>query len=683
MSRQKKRMIPNLAISGIYKNSSTYLPYIGISIFAMFTFFVFDLIINNDIIKTVPNAAYAYMMMMVGFFLLGIIMIPFLSYTNSFLIKRRKKELGLYSILGMEKKHIGFMMLLETFIIYVIVCVFAVCLGFLFSKLLFLLLLNLTGLPVDVKLTFNLSPVKHTLIFYGGVSLLNLIQNLIQVGKANPIELMSQSKKGEKEPRFILIWTILGVAAMAGGYYIAVTAKIDSNIFINFFSAVFLVIVGTYFLFTSGSIFFLRRFKNNKKAYYKSSNFITISGMLYRMKKSAASLVNICIFSTMVLITVICTVGVYLGNDSIEAFMYPFQVEASFQGREAAGGTASGTAEGEAAGEEFADLSPELRSKAYELAEYSNVTLDEYIGYSSLRLSVVKDEEGNLNLVEEDSRWADRYKITLMTVDELNRLEGKNYEIQENEVLVFSSGADYNNPGMAFMGEAFKVKEELMQSSITPKAKGNTLGEEYIIAVDSIETLAHIGDLFYTNADDNMSYKILIKASGSEEDIMEFYNQFTSYVSPMTGFQSSAENLTSANEIKAMDGGLLFIGIFFGTIFFMCLLIIMYYKQITEGFEDQASFDIMQKVGMSDEEVRHTIRKQILMVFFLPLFGAMLHTAIGMNMVVKLLGTLNLFNNMLLIGCAVFVCVVFGVIYIISYNHTAKTYYSIVRKMAV
>ena len=328
---KKRGLLPRLAVMGIRKNSSTYLPFIGVSIFAVFTYFVFDLIIKNDIMKTIPRAEYALMLMYIGFFLLGIIMVPFLYYTNSFLIKRRKKELGLYSILGMEKKHIGIMMFLETGIIYVLVTAGAVVLGLLFSKLLFLLLLNLAKLPVQASFTISGRAVADTLVFYGVISLINLTANLFQVGRANPTELMSESKKGEKEPKHIFIWTVLGLICLGWGYYLAVTSQVDTMIFINFFLAVFLVVAGTHFLFTSGSIFLLRGLKKNRRFYYKPENFVTVSGMLYRMKKSAASLVNICIFGTMAIITVVCTVSLYLAIPGIQRFTFPFDIEVNFE----------------------------------------------------------------------------------------------------------------------------------------------------------------------------------------------------------------------------------------------------------------------------------------------------------------------------------------------------------------
>ncbi|MDE6168325.1 MAG: FtsX-like permease family protein, partial [Acetatifactor sp.] len=301
-------------------------------------------------------------------------MVPFLYYTNSFLIKRRKKELGLYSILGLEKKHIGVMMFWESLIIYGVVAASAIILGLLFSRLVFLLLLNLAKMQVDVEFTISPVAIIDTLVFYAFITGLNLFVNLVQVGKANPVELMSDARRGEKEPRFVALWSIAGVLALGIGYRMAVVSRLDSTIFTNFFLAVFLVIIGTYFLFTSGSISFLRFLKGRKKFYYRPENFITVSGMLYRMKKSAASLSNICVFSTMVMITVACTVSVYLGMDAIVSYRVSRDLEVYY------------------AQHENPDLE-QIRQQAALLAEKNNVFLKDELVFSYAEVRVC--QEGN------------------------------------------------------------------------------------------------------------------------------------------------------------------------------------------------------------------------------------------------------------------------------------------------
>lgn len=658
---KRKGLLPRLAVTGIRKNGATYLPYIGVCIFAVFTYFVFDLILHNDIVKTIPRASYATMLMYIGFILLGIIMVPFLYYTNSFLIKRRKKELGLYSILGMEKKHIAMLLFLETILIYLIVCAGAIGLGLLFSRLLFLLLLNLAGLPVQAEFSISPAAVGDTVLFFALVSLINLTANLYQVGRVSPAELMSESGKGEKQARCIWLWSILGVMSMGGGYYLAIKAELDSMIFMNFFLAVFLVIAGTYFLFTSGSIFCLRILKKRKSFYYGPENMITISGMLYRMKKNAASLVNICIFATMVIITVTCTVSLYLGIPAIQAFQYPFRLRISFQS---------------------ARLSDRegLREEIFSLAKQNGAELSDYQEYEYVSCSVVR--EGDSFIVNDGSyNYQDWYVLNLMTLAEYNRLEGTDYVLEEGEALVYSTGADFGCDKVGLGDVSYQVKEELRKSRLAPKAGDNSFGEAYTVILKGEEEVKNAALYYGVDSMAEGTYRIEMNPVGEDGQTESFCAQLGQLAAAKAGFAEFRDYEENIKNMQSMYGGLLFIGIFFGLIFMICLLIIMYYKQITEGFEDQRAFDIMQKVGMGDREVKRTIKRQVLMVFFLPLLGAILHTAVGTNMIIKLMGALELFKPELIIGCAAAACVVFAAVYFFCYKRTAAAYYRIVRKM--
>lgn len=663
----KRGLIPRMALQSIRKNSASYLPYIGVCIFAMFTYFVFDLILNNDVMSTIPRAGYALMLMSIGFWLLGMIMVPFLYYTNSFLIKRRKKELGLYSILGMEKKHIGMLLFVETAVIYVVVVFSAILLGLLFSRLLFLLLLNLAKLPVQADFSFSLKALSDTLVFFGIVSAINLTANLFQVGRANPIDLMGESRKGEKEPKFIWLWSLLGVLALGTGYRIAIQAELNSMIFTDFFLAIFLVVAGTHFLFTSGSIVLLRFLKRRKKFYYRADNFVTVSGMLYRMKKSAASLVNICIFSTMVIITVVCTVSLYLGIPGIQSFTYPFDVEINFM---------------EAS---FTDREGWLQNTG-RLAGGHQVSLEESQYYSYVECPV--ERRGNTFVTRSEStQFEDMYRVKLMTVSEFNRLEGRDDTLNPGEVLLFSSGSDFagkeevlaKSAAVSFMDASFVIKEELSECKVAPKAEDNNFGGEFVIVVRDWETLSQIAACYGVDAASASSFKMQLTPKGEEQNIEAFVEALYQAASSTPGFASLDDFRERMLEQESMYGGLLFIGIFFSAIFLICLLVILYYKQVTEGFEDQSSFEIMQKVGMSDKEVKGTIQKQILLVFFLPLAGAFCHTAAGTNMVIKLLGALNLFAPRLIVLSALCVSGIFALLYILCYRWTARTYYKIVR----
>lgn len=658
---RRMMLLPRMAFTNIRNNGSTYFPYMGASIFAIFTYFVFDLILQNDIITTLPRAMYAMMLVQIGFWLLGIIMVPFLYYTNSFLIKRRKKELGLYSILGLEKKHIGMMMFFESIMLYVVVVVAAIGMGLLFSKLIFLLLINLAKLPVNASFGVSLKAVWDTLLFYAFVTGLNLLVNLFQVGKANPVELMSGTKKGEKEPKHIWLWSIVGALFMGGGYYMAVTAQLDSMIFVAFFVAVLFVVVGTYYLFTSGSIALLRAIKNRKKAYYRADNFITVSGMLYRMKKNAASLSNICIFATMVIVTVVCTLALYLGMDSVTGFVYPKDFELQFLG------------------ENVVDRE-NIQAVVQEMAEKEQVELSGYLDYQSCTIDVTRKENAFV-LRQTEGNYADDYDVMLISLDEYNRMEGKQESLKQGEVLLYSTGEDFGYDTVRIKDREYRVKEELSACRIGEKEENNIYNAYYVVVLSDMEQMKAVAADFGINATNLLLHQFEFSLIGPEENITAFYGKLDKFATGQPGFAAFSDYRDDKADIESMYGGLLFIGIFYGLIFLVCLLIIMYYKQITEGFEDRKNFEIMQKVGMSDGEIRRTIKRQILLVFALPLFGALLHTAVAMHMVIMLLATIYMFRTGLVIACAVVVCLLFAAFYGFCYKKTAGTYYRIVKQM--
>ena len=443
------------------------------------------------------------MLISIGFVLLQIIMVPFLYYTNSFLIKQRKRELGLYSILGLEKKHIGIMMFWESLALYGIILAAAILLGLVFSRLVFLLLLNLAKLPVNVEFTISPRAISDTALFYAFITGLNLLVNLIQVGKSNPLELMSDSRKGEKEPRFILPWSILGLLAAACGYYLALKAQLESKVFMDFFLAVFLVVIGTYLLFTSGSIAALRFLKRQKKFYYRSENFVTVSGMLYRMKKNAASLSNICVFSTMVIITAVCTVVVYLDMDTIVSsnFRRVFEI------------TCFGNAAADA---------PALQQDAKALAEANHVALEEEFLFDSIELSTKK--EGNSFLFWDGSgnMYTEMEIVLLMTQDEYELMTGTSVALASDEALIYSSGPDFAEDTILFQTLEYRVKEELYECGISRKTPNSAFSNTYLAVLSDKEQTEKVCAEFQIDSAQSHTYFYGFNAQGEDADVDTF-----------------------------------------------------------------------------------------------------------------------------------------------------------------
>lgn len=659
---KQHKVLPKLAVTGILKNKEAYFPYLAASIFSVFIYFVFASILQNDIMRSLPKAEYILILMNIGLVLLGIILVPFLFYTNSFLIKRRKKELGLYSILGMEKYHIGIMMFYETVIIYLVAVVVGVIFGMVFSKMIFLLLLNMTKLPVDISFPFQIKALEGTLIFFAFVYFLNLITNLLQVGKANPTELLQGGKKGEKELKHLWIPAIIGVVTLGMGYKMAITSQIDEMIFLNFFGAVFLVIIGTYFIFTSGSIVLFKALKKQKHFYYKPKNFVTISGVLYRMKKNAASLVNICIFSTMVIITLLCTISLYIGTDEILEYEYPCDMELSFY-------------EEDYQKEKVENIIETMKQK-------HSITIEQRFEYTYQRILLEQIENYFRAIPEEGGNSKNYNWVRFFTLEDYNREMKENESLKENEILCFSNGADLDISEIKIEEEVFSVKKELKELGLEGKKEENNYSKKYFIIVKDKEILDRITNHFLERGATKRKHDLLFSISGEEKEMEEFIKEVEQALTDEGSFESfSFRNGIENKDITvSMNGGLLFIGIFFGIVFCMCLILILYYKQITEGYEDKDKFEIMQKVGMSDKEVKGTIKRQILLIFFMPLFGAILHTIVAIKMVEGLLAVLYLFNHHLILSCTFIIILTFSIFYLIAYLFTSKTYYRIVQR---
>ena len=656
----KSALLPKMAINGVKKNGGMYIPYILTMTFAIAVFIIFSSIIQNKMLENVPYSVYVIMLLQIGRVLLSIIMIPFLFYTNSFLSKRRKKEFGLYNILGLAKREIGVVLFFETMIIYFISMIAGALTACVFGKLVFLLLLNISNLPVTTGFQMGISDFLSAMILFGVISFMNLFTNLWQIGKANPTDLLSGPKKGEKEPKHLVITTILGLLFLGAGYEIAFVAKVDSMVFLNFFLAVFLVIIGTYFVFTSGSIALLKVLKKNKKFYYKKENYVTISGMLYRMKKSAASLSNICIFSTMIIITLLCTVALSVGEEGAIRFNYPLDAVYVFSGSNAT------------------DVS-EITKEREKIAECNDIKITDSIHFNYFSFDAII-EGMNIESVDPKQVKDRTSKVKIFSAKEYEEMTGKGVSLKENELLLFTTTLDYEYSEIALDGTTFTVKEQLSDLPFETK-EPHSYGENvYFIVMNSWDQI-----VAFPEEMNEASIKIFYESyqfnvAGEEAQKSAFYDSFLSYCKEQKTFDSFKNSLIWKFETQSMNGGLLFIGIFFGMIFTICLILIMYYKQISEGIEDKSNFEIMQEVGMDDHDVKATIHRQIMLVFYMPLLLAIVHTFVGLNLTINLLYALNLYETNQIRLCAGIVIVVFAIFYSLSYSVTAKAYFKIVKR---
>ncbi|MBU3099446.1 MULTISPECIES: FtsX-like permease family protein [Clostridium] len=649
------------AKTNLKKNSKTYLPYILACISAIIIFYTMDCIVLNEGLDKIRHAERLKMILKFAVKVIGLFSIVFLFYTNSFLIKRRKKEIGLYNVLGMEKKHIAKVLSIETVIVAAISLVLGILGGIIVGKLIFLILINLMKLDITISSSFSISvpAITQTIELFSIIFVAILIGNLLQVKLTNPIELLKGGQKGEKEPKTSWILAISGVIELAVGYGLAINLESPLKAFVIFFIAVILVIVGTYSTFTAGSIAFLKTLKKNKKFFYKTKNFVSVSGMIYRMKQNAVGLANICILSTAVLLTISTTVALYAGQESSLKITYPLDVAITIRNTTA---------------KEKDSVSNMIKEEAAK----SNVTLKNQVEFDNKEL-MASQNENSFKIAKADvSVMSDIKSIKIYTLGDYNKMEGKAVALKDNEVLIFSVGKEFNYDSIVLNDKKFKVKDKLNKIKIANKNKNNII-DEYRIVVKDMNTLKdtyeekNVKEL--ETADDSIAFNI----DGNKKDIIKFCDSLKSHVNAMknSNFQSI---YTDREDFYILNGGFIFIGCFLGLLFTMGTVLIIYYKQISEGYDDSERFKIMQKVGMSKKEVKNTINKQILMVFFLPLAVAAIHIAVAFNVVSKILSLFGLYSNSTLILAIAGTVVIFAVLYAVVYGLTAKTYYKIVQQ---
>lgn len=653
-----------LAVTNLKNNRKTYIPYMLTAILTVMMFYIIDALSRN---KSVGDGnlrlclAWATVVIIV-------FAVIFLFYTNSFLIKRRKKEIGVYNILGMGKRHIAKMLTIETLIIAVISIVVGLVAGIIFSKLMFLALLKIIHYDVNMVFELSVRALLNTLLLFTVIFAMTLIYNLLQIRLSNPVELLRGGSQGEKEPKTKWLLTIFGVVAIGIGYYIAITTESPLTAITKFFLAVICVIIGTYALFTAGSIALLKLLRKNKNYYYKTSHFTSISGMIYRMKQNAVGLANICILSTMVLVMISTTISLYTGMNDVLETRFPTEFEARNYN----------------ATEENMDkidriIEEESRSAGVKV---KNMTSHRQADLSAIRTG------SDFSLIETGNYAAeDLCSLIFISQEEYNRLADENVSIAEDEILVFVDTMDTYGKDTAKIGTAtFKVAKELKKFPLAKKSQGR-LAPTFYMVVNNEEIMQQFLNEAYADSDMqvdwkeqhiNIDYIVTFDLEGSQKACMKAEETIKSRIESETTPSFCDSRELNREGFYMLYGGLLFIGIYLGVMFLMATVLIIYYKQISEGYDDKERYQIMQKVGMSKKEVRHSIRSQVLTVFFLPLITAIIHIIVAFKVITKLLAVLNLVNVSLFMACTIITVVVFAVFYAIVYSLTAREYYKIV-----
>lgn len=660
-------MYTKLAITNIKNNRQFYFPYLLTGIITVAMFYIMCALESNPGIQSMPGAKDLGLILRLGIGVIGIFAVIFLFYTNSFIIKRRKKELGIYNILGMEKRHIAKILSKEAFFTAIIAIGGGLVTGVLFHKLACMLLYRMIGFNGGITFSFSKKGVMITAILFAIVYLLTYIYDLFQVQLANPIELLQSGNKGEREPKTKAIMAVLGVLCLGTGYFIAITTKNPIKALTLFFVAVILVIIGTYLLFTAGSIALLKILRRNKGYYYQTKHFTSVSGMIYRMKQNAVGLANICILSTMVLVAVSTTVSLYVGVEDIMKERYPNEINISAYYDTGAPAEDS--------------IAPIVEKSVKESGRKIRHEED----YLELYFAAIKDQ-GQYSLDKEKVKTAgDRVSgfVVLTREDCKKKYNEEIPELAENEVALLTiKKTDMDT--LVLENRSYHVKEiKQFQNTEDFETIADIMDEYYYVIVNDVQDMERLWQLqkdIYQENSSSISRQVRLDIDGDSEQKKECFENIKTALEPE---QAKARILidsrqSNLDEFYQIYGGFLFLGLFLGILFLMITVLIIFYKQISEGYDDKERFSIMEKVGMSNDEVKATIRSQVRTVFFLPILMAAVHVGMAFPMIKRLLSLFGLSNTALFAGCMAGTILVFALIYLLVFLKTSKTYYKIV-----
>ena len=670
-----KGIFSRLAKQNIRNNKSTYIPYMITCIFCIAMIYMMEFLRDCPTLdQAVRQADEVRMIVFTGEIVVEIFCIIFLIYSNSFLMKRRQKEIGLYNILGLERNHIGIVMFLETIITSIGSLAGGIAVGIIGSKLALLLLLKLLHIPSVLGFYISVKGIFTCLFMFGIIFLMILFLNLAKIHLSRPVELLRGNNTGEKEPAAKWLMALIGFICLGAGYYLAVTTESPIKAITIFLLAVILVMAGTYLLFTAGSIVILKFLRRRKSFYYRTGNFISISGMLYRMKQNAIGLASICILSTGVLLMISMTVSIYFGMNDIMLNRYPYDVDMSVTS--------------------ISEDECQTAIEAFEKAIADNkVPVEKSV--EEIYLDIVCSKNGDQILIKPANtiRNSDSVLVlSLLNQAEYERLTGISANLNDGEIFAWYPST-VQKDSVTVDETEFTVKKWLDKNPLTCGEDAVSDNAVLVVTDEDFKKFDEMRTEMYKGvssapAGEDLTLHLGLDITGSETDKIDFGTPVMEVVKDLKKNGGLSENSWITSGIRqqeyesyyADNGSLLFIGIFLGSLFLMGTAMIIYYKQISEGYEDQKRFEIMQKVGLSRREVRSSVRRQILMVFFLPLLMAMLHITMAFPMIRRMLLLFGMTNTKLFIGCTAGTVLIFAVVYGLIYLMTARSYYHIVER---
>ncbi|WP_304409575.1 ABC transporter permease [Faecalibaculum rodentium] len=645
------RLSAKLALSNLRRNKRTTIPFMLTSALCTLMLYLVISLENSAVVSESFGGAQRQMMLGFGELVIVLFTVIFLFYTNSFLMKQRKREFGLFNILGLAKKDIAMVLFVELLICWGVSLVAGIGLGMILDKGMYLLIGRLMNIDLPLEFGISMPAVIQTVLYTGAVYVLLVVYGFFMVNVSSPIELLHAQAEGEKEPKNRWLLALGGLLCLGAGYGLALWVQNPMDAFVLFFLAVILVIVGTYLLFSAGSIALLNMLQKNRRFYYQTSHFISVSGMKYRMKANAASLANICILSTMVLVALSTTICLVMGMDQSVETAYPRETTLSIYSQD---------------GNYLQDFDQALAQSGVQATDVMAYTLFDIPG------TVSGDTVSNLG----EYGKPDMRLFEFIPVGQYNNAEGTDYTLEPGQVLI--------NPGSDSWGSSLTIGDRTWSVAGTvdgfpPSGLGiNMMGNPMLMVLPDEADIAWLQTLV-PEEQRNVTNIFAFNSPDPDRDagiLKDAFEQITG----ARPFGDTRQNF--ALSLQSMYGSFLFVGIFVSILFVMASVLIMYYKQISEGFEDQKRFDIMTRVGLDNRQIRKTIHFQVLAVFFLPLAMAGIHVAFAFPMISKMLALLGMGDITLFMITCLIVFAIFAILYVIVYGLTSRTYYQLVKGMS-
>ena len=659
------RLTNKLAVSNLIKNRKLYYPFaLAVLLAVTITYLFYSLSLNPNIGK-IRGGETISMTLALGMVVVTIASGIIVLYANSFVMKNRSKELGVYGMLGLEKRHLISMVFKELLIFGSLTLTAGLGLGALFDKLIFALLLKLMKMKVELVSTFQPIVFILVLIVFGAIFLGLIFINAFRIARMNALQLSREKASGEKKGRFLGFQTILGLISLVAGYYLAITVENPLSAVLIFFVAVLLVIFGTYLLFNAGITVFLQILKKNKRYYYQPNNMISVSNLIFRMKKNAVGLATIAILSTMVLVTMSATTSVFKASETFKKVMNPHDFGITGQNVEK---------------EDIEKL----------LSQYASdkgltVTKKEVLTYSNFG---VANQEGTKLTIFEKGQNRVQPKTIFMVFDQKDyeNMTGQKLALSGKEVGLFAQNKQLQGQKeLTLNDQTYTIKEEIKKDFILEHVPNqyNILTSDYNYLV--VPDLKAFLDQYPNSSIFNQYYGGMNVTASEEEqlkiadDYSKFVNNFNRELNKEGSYVYGSNLADSSAQVSALFGGVFFIGIFLSIIFMVGTVLVIYYKQISEGYEDRERFIILQKVGLDQKQIKQTINKQVLTVFFLPLLFAFLHLAFAYHMLSLILKVIGVLDATMMLTVTLSICAIFLIVYVLIFMITSRSYRKIVQ----